>query len=391
MRWCQSKIWLFLRGVLGRDDAEPFSPPRALRLMPGISPEALAGYILEEMLAYLVRHAGYRLLTDASQDPLELANQHHGLVVHGRGADHQVDVLGELLWIPAFTYPLRLILEAKCRKGKTDIGTVRGMVAALLDINQNNMPNRVQSAQSMSVPLRPKYSYVGAIFSSSGFSAPAADFALAHAVSLIDLSASQFDFLVGVARECGAGLSAYYKQQETRSAAGYVKSLRDILRSLFQNGVDKPQDQMPLITGALPVPSRIIDPVIRAAQEINELFIGMACGPYMLVLKAEDPHRFLEYATARPTHRIDIHWSTRHDNGQTWTIVPADHAQSYRLYFRLPEQLSNWIFGAENVRRTALAAKETVFSSITIYRKGERGDQLLRLTYDPLALRQSQL
>lgn len=32
--------------------------------MAGVSPESLAGYILEEMLAYLLPNAGYRLLTD---------------------------------------------------------------------------------------------------------------------------------------------------------------------------------------------------------------------------------------------------------------------------------------------------------------------------------------
>jgi hypothetical protein len=155
------------------------------------------------------RNAGYRLLTDATQDPLELANQHHGLVVHGRGADHQVDVLGELLWIPAFTYPLRLMPEAKCRKGKTEIGT------------DGRRPPRHQSEQHAQSgghrpaarPPRPKYSYVGAIFSASGFSAPAANFALAHSVSLVDVRAPQFQELVQAARECGAALSAYYREQ----------------------------------------------------------------------------------------------------------------------------------------------------------------------------------
>ena len=171
--------------------------------MAGISPEALAGYILEELLAYLLRNAGYRLLTDESQDPRELANRHHGLVVRGRGADHQVDVLGELLWVPAFTFPLRLALEAKCRKSKTDIATVRNLVAALIDINQNNMPNRRTPEASV---LHPKYTYVGAIFSASGFSSHAADFALAHAVSLIDLRAPDFQPLVDAARRCGTML-----------------------------------------------------------------------------------------------------------------------------------------------------------------------------------------
>jgi hypothetical protein len=28
---------------------------------------------------------------------------------------HQVDVLGELLWVPAFTFPTRLFVEANAR------------------------------------------------------------------------------------------------------------------------------------------------------------------------------------------------------------------------------------------------------------------------------------
>lgn len=271
--------------------------------MAGVSPESLAGYILEEMLAYLLRNAGYRLLTDQSQDPHELANRHHGLVVRGRGADHQIDVLGELQWVPAFTFPLRLALEAKCRKSKADIATVRNTVAALIDINQNNMPNRgiAQNAAA----LRPKYTYVGAIFSSSGFTSYAADFALAHAVSLIDLRAPDFQPLVAAARACGATLSARYEENELRSATGFVRTIRDHLRRELLTAIpiedivrDPPQ-----------VPAGELVPAIEAARATTELFIGMASGPYMLVFKADDPRRFLQYSSEHPTHPVQIRWS----------------------------------------------------------------------------------
>lgn len=70
-----------------------------------LSKETLRGYILEEVLAYLIRNTGYELLVDRTQDPYELENKGHGLVVKGRGTVHQADVLGQLRWIPAFTYP----------------------------------------------------------------------------------------------------------------------------------------------------------------------------------------------------------------------------------------------------------------------------------------------
>lgn len=345
--------------------------------MAGISPEALAGYILEEMLAYLLRNAGYRLLTDESQDRRELANRHHGLVIRGRGADHQVDVLGELLWVPAFTFPLRLVLEAKCRKSKTDIATVRNMVAALLDINQNNMPNRaIANDQTI---VNPKYTYVGAVFSASGFSSYAADFALAHAVSLIDLRTPEFVPLVRAARHCGATLSAHYRKQELRSASGFVRKIRDQLRQALQTSFayEAPRAQ------ASPAPEDAIAPAINAARDTRELFIGMAAGPYMLVLKADDPVRFLRYAREHPAHRVRIHWSQAYDKAQTWSIVPAYEEGAYRLTFKLPERLADWIFTSQDVRSAALATKEMLLTDITIYRRDEAGDQLIRLSYEP--------
>jgi hypothetical protein len=351
-----------------------------LALMPGISPEALAGYILEEMLAYLLRNAGYRLITDASQDPRELANRHHGLVVRGRGADHQVDVLGELLWIPAFTFPLRLVLEAKCRKGKTDIATVRGMVAALLDINQNNMPNRADTATPR-IP-RAKYTYVGAIFSASGFSAPAADFALAHAVSLIDLRTDEFKSLVTTAASSGADLSRWYRRQDRRSAEGFVRAVRDAMRAALERRTRETAER----SEGPAVPENLVAPAVESAAATRELFIGMASGPYMLVLKADDPRRFLQFADKQPTHEVTLRRVGASNEGETWEVVPKSEGKAYRLVFRLPEPLARWIFEAENVRRAAGAAREGDRSSLTLYRKDAREDQLIRLTYDPREL-----
>src|SRR5437016_5882482 len=104
------------------------------------SRESLKGYLLEEILAYLIRNTGYTLLVDPVQDPEQLELRGNGLVVRGRGAVHQADVLGEFEWIPAFTYPIRLFVEAKCRRARTGIGPVRGAVGVLNDINQHYRP-----------------------------------------------------------------------------------------------------------------------------------------------------------------------------------------------------------------------------------------------------------
>src|SRR4030067_2011469 len=136
-----------------------------------INKDTLKGYILEEVIAYLIQRTGFKLLVDPSQDPRDLEKRGNGLVVKGRGAVHQVDVLGQLEWIPAFSFPLRLFIEAKFRNKKTSIYDVRNAIGVLLDINQNNCPNRERRL------FPQKYQYVYALVSTSGFSKPATEMA----------------------------------------------------------------------------------------------------------------------------------------------------------------------------------------------------------------------
>ena len=187
-----------------------------------VSRDTMRGYVLEELLAYLIRNTGYRLLVDSSQDPVELEDRANGLVVRGRGGLHQVDVLGELAWIPAFTFPLRLVVEAKARGHRCGIDVVRNAVGVLTDVNQN---------YSTAVPgrrgLQRRYSYQYAVFSTSGFTGPAAEYAFAHHISLIDLSGPDFGDLRDIAEEFATSIVS----GETRpSGGGFINSVRALLR-----------------------------------------------------------------------------------------------------------------------------------------------------------------
>jgi hypothetical protein len=337
----------------------------------------LAGYILEELIAYLIRNTGYRLLVDEFQDPRELKNLYNGLNVRGRGALHQVDVLGELLWIPAFTFPLRLMIEAKCRRKKTGTEVVRNMMATLIDVNQKHFPSLELDPQDTPVP---KYNYVGAIFSASGFSDPASKLALAHGISLIDLSTPQLSNLVNASRRAAkeilqpAGIRPFARSD--------IEIVRSVRRSLRTRLATAPLDLMPQNTehNAFDDP---LDVAVATATETAELFVGMAAGPYILLLKADDPDRFLQYVQDRPSHNVSIHWSRRDDTGRTWFIIPIHRPEAYRLWFKLPEQLVSWIFKSESARQNALVTKELFFSTISIYRQSDGRDTLIRLRYAP--------
>ena len=157
-----------------------------------LSLESFKGKILEEVLAFLIRNSGYQLLVDPVQDPTELTRRGNGIVVKGRGAVHQADVLGQLSWIPAFTFPIRLFVEAKWhRVGKTGLADVRNAVGVLQDVNQNFS---TQEGGTRPVLVK-RYNYCYSLFSTTGFTRPAQDMALAHLVSLIDLSGAEFDSL----------------------------------------------------------------------------------------------------------------------------------------------------------------------------------------------------
>lgn len=349
-----------------------------------ISKETLKGYILEEVLAYLIRKTGYKLLVDPEQDPRELGKRGNGLVVKGRGGSHQVDVLGQLNWIPAFTFPLRLFIEAKFRKRKTGIEAVRNAVGVLLDISQNNSPTREQKV------FHQKYHYAYALFATSGFSKYAVDMALAHEISLIDLSGDEFRELRDVIDQAAGRIINSRDFQidnsgeefETIDAANqgkFVCCLRNTLRcelGTWPSEIEHPECDMPTLL-------TVLEFVINKAQKYGELLVAMANGPFMLILKADNLDAFLHYSRRHPRHKVSIRWSRQVDEGRTWEIYPADTIESYRLSFRLPETLANWIFGiSKGVRERALQVKQTFFSDITIYRYIERQDYLVRLEFD---------
>lgn len=169
----------------------------------------LQGYLLEEALAWLLRNSGYRLLNSVKDDPDELTTSRDGsLSVRGRGAHHQVDVLGEFTFTPAFSLPVRMFLESKFTGGKIGLPTVRNAHGVIHDVNQNftlTMPTRRRSATDPIHRGRPRrrFQYVYALFSAGGFTSDAQRYALAHQISLVDLLAPPS---TGCARPCAMSL-----------------------------------------------------------------------------------------------------------------------------------------------------------------------------------------
>ena len=345
--------------------------------MPSLSRDKLRGYVLEEVLAKLIQNTGYRLLVDATQDTEELENRPNGLAVRGRGGSHQVDVLGELAWIPAFTFPLRLIVEAKARGGKSGIDVVRNAVGVVSDVNQNY----ARSAATRRALLQ-KFTYRYALFSTSGFSSPAAEYALAHQISLVDLSAPEFGDIVQLANEV---TDAIWAGGSPGRGDGFVKRFRAWLRvelGTWPEEVQLPADWSehgPRFDGQL---LAVRDMLRERVEAMGELFVAMANGPFLLVLRARDPRYLVQVLDRDPVRDVSIHWSSQTQSATRWRITLPGEDDSAELTFTLPAPVAAWIFdeGAD-ARRRAMQFKEKFLSTLTIYRFIDGRDRLYRLQF----------
>jgi len=360
-----------------------------------IGRDSLKGYLLEEILAYLIRNTGYKLLVDPSQDPRELARKGNGLVVKGRGAVHQVDVLGQLAWIPAFTFPLRVFVEAKCRTTRTGIAEVRNAVGVLDDINQNYSPVREGK------PLLQRFTYRYVLFSTSGFTSTASDMGLAHQISLVDLSGPSFkdlrDLLDILADWILTNLtnnneldeeSGIEPEENIRHKESYslVRLLRMHLRTLLETwplGQALKEPETDYLYSRIPDLREFDDIIVNQMRRFGEFFVGMCNGPFLLMFRSQEPERFLSFTNENPVHKVMITWTRQNGLERQWTIKPLYNPQAYSLSFGLPKSLGDWIFNNDTLAAgRALNIKEQFMSNITIYRFDQGQDKIIRLIFD---------
>ncbi|MCG3038981.1 restriction endonuclease [Streptomyces sp. S1A] len=346
-----------------------------------IRESALRGYLLEEALAWMLRFSGYRLLVQASQDPFELVMEGGALRVRGRGAVHQVDVLGEFAFTPAFSMPVRLFLEAKYYQGRCGLEVVRNAHGVVHDVNENFMT-------SPGTRPRQRYKYSYALFSASGFTADAQKYALAHQISLVDLSGASFAWLLGI---IGATASALHRTQKNlpESTPFPVNWLRTKLRRALKTSpsylLPQPGSTDEKFTQAADSAVAEFASVLRQRSDAG-LLLGFPSAPFILPLVADNQSRFLKYADARPDHTVRI---KRRGMGAAseWTVSPASAVGAYELAFKLPEHIEEWISGIEEKeRRRALQIKEQFLSTITLYRVNGAGVRTYQLRYEPSSL-----
>jgi len=337
-----------------------------------IAPGVLKGYLLEEIVAYLIKNAGYRLITDVQTDPHDLALMGNGLQVRGRGGYHQADVLGELSWAPAFGNPIRLFIEAKWKgngRGKVGIPETRHAVGILQDVNQvlvtvgvrpANIGQAVDEDDIIASGRSFCYTYRYALCSTSGFSAGAQAYALAHQIALLDLSHQDYDFLRETVDRVGDILQEYIARYLTNRSS-IVKIIRATLRNALWGPNSLAIDEYIF---------RELTPLVRATRNIGELFVGVSATGFVILLKAEDPELMVRHMSASVDPRTRIYYYPREDESFRWEIiVESDDVEPCKLSFALPDALLRAMDEhSEGRRAAALNVKEQHFARITVYR-----------------------
>jgi len=132
----------------------------------------VAGYIFEMEILELLKESDF---VDVKEENLK-----------GRGTEHQIDAYGTFAIPIPFTYPIRLIAEAKCYKESIELPLIRSFFGVITDISENYI---VGEDRKRNTPDR--YLDTGCFFAANSFTKDAQDFAWAHNIFLISFSGNE--------------------------------------------------------------------------------------------------------------------------------------------------------------------------------------------------------
>lgn len=189
--------------------------------------------LLEEVLLHLLRVSGYQPVGAVQSDPT-LGLGPSGLIVKGRGTDHQIDAVADFAVQQPFAYVQRLLVEAKCYDAgkRVELPVLRNAVGVLKDVSefwirQGGVPGR-------RTPPTPRYHYQCAVFSATGFTGPAQDFAFTQDIFPISLENSRsFNRVIEAVRATADSLD---QTGVGTKLSGLRKRVREDLSSLSGGG-----------------------------------------------------------------------------------------------------------------------------------------------------------
>lgn len=291
------------------------------------------GALLEEAVLFLLRKVGYQpydpaALTAVQSEHMRLGAS--GLEVRGRGTWHQLDAFALWQHSPAFMYPMHLMVEAKCYAANRPVGVEvpRNSVGVLKDISENYFTYSGRGQQVRG----PRFNYTAAVFSTSGFTQGAVEYAIAHQVFLV-----QYD-TVSVIQPLIDAIRRFDSHCIRQMGKQTIAAVRAYYRACLAN-----PDFEPPVPPALTAHGETLlrEPITRACTAIRGSYFGMLQGQWPMHLLREEP--LPDSAFTTDTVRCRLHGN----NPSGWRFVPSGSQPRdpdwFELEFSLPPLIAELV------------------------------------------------
>ena len=293
----------------------------------------IRGALLEEAILYLLEKVGYETIEiDPSNLDSGLREGHSGLEVRGRGSWHQIDALASFISSPAFMYPLRLMVEAKCYQEHRPVGieVARNSVGVLKDISENYFT--VSNRRGLEIQV-PRFNYYSAIFSTSGFTSGAVEYSLAHQVFLI-----QYEN-VPVIQPLIDAIMAFNENCVTALGNRAISEVRERYRNALKDRLNNDEDIMKFVT---PRGVELIEnSLVNTISGVRGSYFGMLQGRWPLHLLTSTPLAVRAFESDRIRCRVIG------DETGEWKFTPLNFQEGeegwFELQFNLPEAIATLV------------------------------------------------
>ncbi|MCL1489672.1 MAG: restriction endonuclease [Pseudanabaena sp. Salubria-1] len=320
---------------------------------------AIRGLLLEEILLNLLSASGY-LIVEYDSNDITLKTRSSGVLeVKGRGSNHQIDAIASFSISPPFSYPVRLLLEAKFYNEKVGIDIVRNAVGVLKDVSEfwAVVNNKI---------FKPRYHYQYAIFTSSSFTKQAQEYAFAQDIYLIKLENNQYFYpVIEALRNLSyTDFSGEDDKNIEIDLSGLRKNIRASLREDGNQGIFN-------YCRRYNFDREKLSDIINLNSELHNSYLGVLGNIFPIFLTASRDFD-IEYLIDNPTIRIC--W-----NNNKWYIVKnnaeCSHLNERDIIFSFDLPLDLFKLYADNKmlsKNRALDLKQEFMNSIQIVFKDRR-------------------
>lgn len=333
------------------------------------------GYLLEVVLSKLIEVNGYEVITEeniGNTDEFKSCGR-NGLKVKGRGGYHQFDTLGTFRVTPPFVYPLRLFVEAKFYSPDRPVGIekVRMGVGILDDINTNYSTVNMTSAELFLA----RYNYHYAIFSTSGFSNDAQRYAIAHKIHLIDLSGSEYKYIIDSIEDIVDILMFDTNQIKKNLFEAFKRNFSYLIYT-------EEEDQWNFKQALERIDNRLVPLILSLRTNIKGKYIFLATINSVNMIPLFADSVFNELLKSNPHQNISIHFNQ--ENSDEWIVVPIDNygneLRNLSARLTLPELFREYM---KDDLEKAMYMKENIFGKIVfIAYLDKTNPTLCTLTFD---------